>query len=1112
MATLSRSRPLSAQAQNHTHSLIDSHIPSPFPTHFLQQEREQHHREATAPAVLGHTDDEEFDVDPFVDQNEEQQESVINVSVELAESEIAQDSQEQDGEGLSPAETELVPTLSYVQQSCLMALNNLLAGLFVSTPHWQPILPPRRHSMPSRPENASTNEPSSALHTLLENLRKSDTRQMSEASSSSADDTVLLGELQRRVEAMSHELLPLDSQLARALISLLAHVNKLATIDSKLFNARAANVTSLETLTSRSHVDIYDQLSRQLLDLQHQRLDRTFDGPAQDTSPQRKVEIALLWSRIDQELETVSTLCRQRNEPPPSPYPDVLPPEYEAYGRGDDEALLPPEYEYASYAQSEKEKAPTYSHHQTQSSDAANEKMRMDLDAVAMAIDRLYLVAPQLHNQRVELRKSKVDELERARLAGPSSARNAERLSKGKEKENDVRELERIIDLVGKASSRRMDDQSVELNPDMKTRIERSKQRDKAKREAFVEHLLSHSNSRRIDSQDATFQADQVKSDDALLTLPEFIRERVPEELQQELERDPDALLTLSEIVKEPPPAPVKTPKSAPSVESLKTNKKHFKSLTKRSRSLSAPPLAWLIPSLSRTSSSLRLSQTASDNSTPARRMIVRYVAEHHESLNHVLMFVGVDEGLTAGCDLEAEVIPSVSDPSLGDKLVLKSGPSLSAPLSLPLVVPAGKVSVQVQGAHYELKIRLGEAGSGSAPVFASSRPSSSSISRHNSSLNWRGAYEHGHDQMHSQLLDATQVSEMDPTSFICASCSSALVQSQPQPQPQSQPHGFFLTRNHAHNQHPVTDKLTYLDLPSEHWEELLEAWMCHTDQKLSERVARHGRGFWPKAGQVFVGGSYFLFHESAVVSSNLSVVETNKSDEWRRVQCICGAVVGRCRSHSGEGDSEDSGSSIYRIPKYALRPVSLTSEPVRVPLSAFILEDMMEFVRAHATYRFVILDEEEERPRLLIWLFKPHLRLSYATTAQFALPRTGSVHAAKVLFKILQTGSSEGTNGVPPSAGGSSTPTHTPTFTPSLSHTSTPPPIRTPPSSPHSHSGFNLESILSKYPGFPQAERLLYPRDVCQRLTALLKESNTAYPFGVRVMTGLLTGWLQRS
>lgn len=46
---------------------------------------------------------------------------------------------------------------------------------------------------------------------------------------------------------------------------------------------------------------------------------------------------------------------------------------------------------------------------------------------------------------------------------------------------------------------------------------------------------------------------------------------------------------------------------------------------------------------------------------------------------------------------------------------------------------------------------------------------------------------------------------------------------------------------------------------------------------------------------------------------------------------------------------------------------LTIFSRHVRIPLSAFILEDMHEFVRAHATYRFVILDEEEERPRLLV-------------------------------------------------------------------------------------------------------------------------------------------------
>jgi hypothetical protein len=71
---------------------------------------------------------------------------------------------------------------------------------------------------------------------------------------------------------------------------------------------------------------------------------------------------------------------------------------------------------------------------------------------------------------------------------------------------------------------------------------------------------------------------------------------------------------------------------------------------------------------------------------------------------------------------------------------------------------------------------------------------------------------------------------------------------------------------------------------------------------------------------------------------------------------------------------------------KYAVRPVNPVTKcvylffqyiatgthvwlfsPEPVPLSAFVVEDMVELQQAHATYRFVIVDEEEERPRMLV-------------------------------------------------------------------------------------------------------------------------------------------------
>lgn len=81
-------------------------------------------------------------------------------------------------------------------------------------------------------------------------------------------------------------------------------------------------------------------------------------------------------------------------------------------------------------------------------------------------------------------------------------------------------------------------------------------------------------------------------------------------------------------------------------------------------------------------------------------------------------------------------------------------------------------------------------------------------------------------------------------------------------------------------------------------------------------------------------------------------------------MRCICGAALGRSQEPSLRNKPS---SMVYRLAKYAVRPVSATVEPSRLPLSAFIAEDMSEFVHAHATYRFVIVDEEEERPRILV-------------------------------------------------------------------------------------------------------------------------------------------------
>lgn len=62
----------------------------------------------------------------------------------------------------------------------------------------------------------------------------------------------------------------------------------------------------------------------------------------------------------------------------------------------------------------------------------------------------------------------------------------------------------------------------------------------------------------------------------------------------------------------------------------------------------------------------------------------------------------------------------------------------------------------------------------------------------------------------------------------------------------------------------------------------------------------------------------------------------------------------------------------------------------------------MLEIVQAHASYRFVLQDEEDEKVRMLIWLFNPSVRISHSVSRAFALPKTGTSDAAKVVFKLV--------------------------------------------------------------------------------------------------------------
>lgn len=351
-----------------------------------------------------------------------------------------------------------------------MTLNDLLfeaAGL-------NPFIPERRHSMPSatRASTSSITEPSTrlALQTLLNNFRSHEAQGEMIETRESATDSDLLRELHVRVKGVSHLMVSSDAVLADALISLLLNLSRLSDLQTS--TTHSSNQVLIEgssnLVDSPPATDVFDTLTRQLSDLQIRRLTSPLGPFAPNTSPLVTVETALLWSRIDSELENVLSLCKLRSESLPQFVQDYLPPEYDV---AVDDSENPPDYETGGRTLIDDAKSKAGHSAQATAVRSVEEKMKLDLEAVAVAIDRLYLVAPQLHNQRVELKSSKLAEMEKARREGRTAI----------SEERDIRELEHMLDLLGKASERTIRDQSVFLDGEVRSRMDKVHRKEATK-------------------------------------------------------------------------------------------------------------------------------------------------------------------------------------------------------------------------------------------------------------------------------------------------------------------------------------------------------------------------------------------------------------------------------------------------------------------------------------------------------------------------------------------------------------------------------------------------------------------------------------------------------
>lgn len=210
----------------------------------------------------------------------------------------------------------------------------------------------------------------------------------------------------------------------------------------------------------------------------------------------------------------------------------------------------------------------------------------------------------------------------------------------------------------------------------------------------------------------------------------------------------------------------------------------------------------------------------------------VSYVAEHQENLLAVQvmlhglgvslkdeLILSTDGTIQAGCGVTEATITSQRDSSL------------SLRITLPTAVTVGQtVAFSQSDLHLEAKLS------------ALPTPASNAVNSLSTSL--------------SHPLSATELRATRPHSLCCTACDREVAD-----------------LSHALRSEKRVEGSGFKDLPSEHWAEMLEVWMCHDDPAFTAQLSqRTTEGFWPSRDTVLVGGSYLLIHPDEGKRSNLNV------------------------------------------------------------------------------------------------------------------------------------------------------------------------------------------------------------------------------------------------
>ncbi|KAK0533530.1 hypothetical protein OC834_002202 [Tilletia horrida] len=283
---------------------------------------------------------------------------------------------------------------------------------------------------------------------------------------------------------------------------------------------------------------------------------------------------------------------------------------------------------------------------------------------------------------------------------------------------------------------------------------------------------------------------------------------------------------------------------------------------------------------------------------------------------------------------------------------------------------------------------------------------------------------------------------------------------------------------------------VTYRALPSDHWEELIESWMCHSDQRLHESIIK-GRDAIQRSGadaerdEVWVGDFHLAvsLHKALGVriSDAMPSVDSERPSEERAAMCRhCGLRVGhelRDIAHS------DSSGSAVRFMKVAIRPLAPRLSDLPSNLSVVVSNQMSSLADMYGTRHFDLFDSDSDSdgadPICQLWLFTPRCR--------FALDPAGS-WLDKLWRRHVDGVGAE--KEVAPAPGAVVFTAAKVLYRPRMDSATT-----------------AAESASLQ---LRRTERLEYPSPICARLMDTLRRSTEVYPPSRRAFGPWMVGWLE--